>query len=369
MVTMAEVARRAGVSITTVSHVLNETRAVSPHSREAVLLAVRDTGYVPNSLARALRTSRTHTVGLAMPAISNPYQGVLLRSLQAEAELHGYRLLITDTHDDPKHEDRAVRDLCERQVDGVLLAPSARPAAPLRYLAERGVPVTLIDRLVDGPYDKAGTENVVSTAELTRHLAGHGHDRIGMVAGLPGLATTTERLQGYRQGLADAGLREEACLVVAGSSDDVHAHAAVIGLFTSPTPPTALVVGNNHMMIGAVRALRELGLDAPRDVALVGFDDFEWADLFSPRLTTMVQADADIGREAVGLLLSRIADPTLPPRAVRLAPALVRRDSCGCSAGNMGPAQAADHHVPPRQHNGVRRSSSEPPASTSVRTR
>ena len=328
---MTEVARRAGVSITTVSHVLNGTRPVSDPLREAVLGAVLETGYVPNSLARALRTSRTQTVGLAMPAISNPYLGGLVRSLQAEAELHAYRLLISDTHDDPDHEQRAVRDLCDRQVDGVLLAPSARPDQALAHLEHRGVPVVLLDRLVDADLDKVGVENVRSTAELVRHLAGHGHRRIAFVAGLPGLATTDERLEGYRLGLAEAGLPPEPRLVVQGSSDDVHALEAVLGLFSAADRPSGLIVSNNHMMIGAVRALRRLGLAAPADVGLVGFDDFEWADLFSPRLTVMAQPLEEIGAEAVRLLLGRLVLPEQPARTVRLAPALVLRNSCGCA--------------------------------------
>lgn len=330
-VTMAEVAQRAGVSVSTVSHVLNATRPVSPDLCEAVRAAVSETGYVPNSLARALRTSRTHTVGLAMPAISNPYLGGLVRSLQAEAEEHGYRLLVSDTHDDPDCEDRAVRDLCERQVDGVLLAPSALPARALRHLADRAVPVALIDRLVPGPYDRVGVENVQSTAELVGHLVGHGHERIGLVSGLAGLVTTDERLEGYCLGLTRAGLPTDPRLVVAGSSDDVHARLAVLELFGAPRPPTGLVVTNNHMMIGAVRALRELGLRVPGDVGLVGFDDFEWADLFSPRLTTMAQPDTQIGQDAVRLLLRRLRDREAPVRTLRLAPTLVVRNSCGCS--------------------------------------
>jgi LacI family transcriptional regulator len=328
---MAEVARLAGVSVTTVSHVLNDTRPVSPPSRDAVLRAVRDTGYVPNSLARALRTSRTHTLGLAMPAISNPYLGALVRTLQAEAEAHGYRLLVSDTHDDPLAEERAVRDLCERQVDG-LLAPSSRPARTLGYLLGLSVPAVLIDRFVEGPYDRVGVENVLSTAQLTAHLAGHGHRRIGLVSGLPGLATTAERIEGHRSGLRGAGLELDPALVVPGLSDAVHAREAVVRLLGGPLPPTGLVVGNNYMMIGVLRALQDLGLRAPGDVAVVGFDDFEWADLFSPGLTTMAQPDAEIGREAVRLLLRRVRDPANagPARTLRLAPVLRVRNSCGC---------------------------------------
>jgi LacI family transcriptional regulator len=329
---MAEVARLAGVSMTTVSHVINDTRPVSPPSRDAVLRAVRDTGYVPNSLARALRTSRTHTLGLAMPAISNPYQGALVRTLQAEAEASGYRLLVSDTHDDPQAEERAVRDLCERQVDGVLLAPSPSPARTLGYLLGLSVPAVLVDRVVDGPYDRVGVENVRSTQELTTHLARHGHRRIGLVSGLPGLLTTAERIEGHRRGLRAAGLEPEPELVVPGLSDAVHARGAVVRLLTGPRPPTGLVVGNNYMMIGTLRALQDLGLRAPGGVAVVGFDDFEWADLFSPGLTTMAQPDAEIGREAVRLLLRRIRDPAGagPPQTLRLAPVLRVRNSCGC---------------------------------------
>lgn len=330
VVTMTEIARRAGVSVTTVSHVLNETRPVSDPLREAVLLAVLETGYVPNSLARALRTSRTQTIGLAMPAISNPYLGGLVRSLQAQAELNGYRLLISDTHDDPRAEQRAVSDLCERQVDGMLLAPSACPEPALRHLTHRGVPVTLLDRLAQGAYDKVGVENVRSTSELVGHLAAHGHGRIAFVCGLSGLVTSTERLQGYHLGLEQAGLTAEPRLIVEGGSDDVHAQQAVLALFAAPAPPTGLVVSNNHMMIGAVRAIRQLGLNAPDDVALVGFDDFEWGDLFSPRLTVIAQPLAEIGSEAIRLLLSRIAAPDEPHRTVRLTPELVVRNSCGC---------------------------------------
>ena len=328
--TMSEVAQRAGVSVSTVSHVLNDTRPVSDLRRDAVLLAVLETGYVPNHLARALRTARTHTVGLVMPAISNPYLGALVRSLQAEAEQHRYRLLVTDTHDDPDHEERAVRDLCERQVDGVLLAPSARPQVALRHLAERGVPVALIDRLVDGPYDKVGTENVQSTAELVGHLVAHGHRRIAFVSGLAGLVTSNERVQGYHLGLSQAGIAAGAALLACGSSDAVHARVAVLGLLGARRPPSGLIVGNNHMMIGAVRAIRELGLHVPADLALVGFDDFEWADLFSPRLTVMAQPEVEIGARAVRLLMSRIDKPTQPYRTLRLAPSLVVRSSCGC---------------------------------------
>lgn len=332
MVTMADVARVAGVSVSTVSHVINETRKVRAETREEVLEAIRRTGYTQNTIARALATASTTSIGLAISVISNPYFGDLVHAIEAEASDAGYTLLLGDTHDEAEHELRIVRALQARRVDGLLLAPAAdtTTAGTLAQLAAQDFPVVLIDRLAADGFDQVGTENEAPTAQLVAHLASHGHERIAMVSGLAGLSTTTERTAGYRRGLIENDLDYDPALVVSGGSRPDLAKSAVQKLLTLRRPPTALVVGNNAMTIGAMRALREAGLKVPRDVALAAFDDFEWADLFSPRLTTVAQPCLEIGSMAVRLLLSRIADPTLPPRTVRLEPSFMRRESCGC---------------------------------------
>ena len=206
MRTMADVARHAGVSAATVSHVLNATRPVRPSTRDAVLRAIDELGYIHNTLARSLVTSRTRSVGLAVSAISNPYFTEILQGVEAEALASGYGLLIADPHDDPAHELSVVRMLHERRVDGVIIAPSAEPSALLAYLDRADVPVVFLDRLVDEAeepaYDQVCAEGAAPVRELVEHLAGLGHRRIAMVAGLAGLSTTTERIDGYRQGLA-----------------------------------------------------------------------------------------------------------------------------------------------------------------------
>lgn len=331
MVTMADVARVAGVSTSTVSHVINETRKVRAETRDDVLEAIRRTGYTQNTIARALVTASTTSIGLAISVISNPYFGDLVHAIEAEASKAGYTLLLGDTHDEAEQELQIVRALHARRVDGLLLAPSAdTTAGTLAQLAAQNIPVVLIDRLASEEFDQVGTENEAPTAQLVKHLASHGHQRIAMVSGLAGLSTTTERIAGYRRGLAENGLNYDPALVVSGGSRPDLAQAAVQTLLALPTPPTALVVGNNAMTIGAMRALREAGLIVPRDLALAAFDDFEWADLFSPRLTTVAQPCLEIGAQAVRLLLSRLADPTLPPRTVRLEPGFMCRESCGC---------------------------------------
>ncbi|MGP4042904.1 LacI family DNA-binding transcriptional regulator [Streptomyces sp. 2A115] len=336
MATMVDVARSAGVSVATVSHVLNDTRPVRPATRQAVLDAIDELGYTPNTLARSLVTSRTRSIGLAVSAISNPYFTEILQGVEAGALERGYSLLIADPHDEPEHERKIVQLLHERRVDGMIVAPSATPHDLIGYLARHDVPTVILDRLVDGglapgfTFDQVCAENIEPVKRLVTHLAELGHKRIGLVAGLPGLSTTSERISGYRHGLAYAGLAYDERLVVPGNSEAAAAERATDALLSLPAPPTALVTANNAMTIGALRAMRERGLSVPGDLALCCFDDFSWADLFSPRLTAISQPSKDIGTQAVRLLLDRLDHPGRTARTVRLPSDFVHRTSCGC---------------------------------------
>ncbi|MFI2241752.1 LacI family DNA-binding transcriptional regulator [Streptomyces chrestomyceticus] len=331
MTTMVDVARQAGVSVATVSHVLNETRPVRPDTRAAVLAAIDELGYTHNTLARSLVTARTRSIGLAVSAISNPYFTEILQGVEAGALEAGYSLLIADPHDDPAHEQKVVRLLHERRVDGMIVAPSAEPAGMVEYLTRRKVPAVFLDRLVGDAYDQVCAENTAPVRQLVEHLAGLGHTRIGLVAGLPGLSTTTERVQGYREGLRARGLPFAPELLAGGNSEAEGAQDAIRHLLAAPEPPTAVITANNAMTIGTLRALRDLGLDVPRDIALACFDDFSWADLFAPRLTAISQPSKEIGAAAVRLLLERLEEPDRPPRTLRLPCTYVHRESCGCT--------------------------------------
>ncbi|MEW2394906.1 LacI family DNA-binding transcriptional regulator [Streptomyces sp. NPDC046862] len=336
MATMVDVAQHAGVSVATVSHVLNNTRAVRPQTRQLVLDAIEALGYTPNTLARSLVTSRTRSIGLAVSAVSNPYFTEILQGVEAGALEHGYSLLIADPHDDPEHERKVVQLLHERRVDGMIVAPSARPDGLLDYLRRHDVPTVFLDRLVTLPdgdpfrFDQVCTENTEPMARLVGHLADLGHRRIGLVAGLPGLSTTGERITGYRLGLTAAGLPYDESLVARGDSDAEVSRRVTRELLTRSSPPTALVTGNNAMTIGALRALGELRVRVPHDMALCCFDDFAWADLFHPRLTAVAQPSKEIGAQAVRLLLERLGAPDQPARTVRLPSTFVHRGSCGC---------------------------------------
>ncbi|WP_254712082.1 LacI family DNA-binding transcriptional regulator [Streptomyces sp. TRM64462] len=326
--TMSDVARLAGVSVSTVSHVLNKTRAVAPETARLVHDAVAACGYVPE---KAHQEEGLGIIGLAMSAISNPYFADVVHGLDRRASREGYSLLLAETHDDPDGELRAVSELLRRKVSAIVLAPSGDTGRTLDYARRAGVPVTVLDRFVRHETDQISVENVESTARLVDHLAETGHTRIAMISGRPGLATTDERIQGYRLGLERHGIAAPDEYLVPGRSQAGPAQQAIADLLSLSRPPTAVVVGNNQMTIGAMRGLRDAGLRVPDDLALVAFDDFEWSDLFQPRLTAIAQPTSTIGEQAFELALSRIADPDLAPRRVLVQPTFQHRESCGCA--------------------------------------
>jgi LacI family transcriptional regulator len=316
--------------VATVSHVINGTRAVRPATAERVRAAVESTGYTPNTVARGLARARTQSIGLALSASKNPFFMELVATIEAAAGRADHVLLLGNTQEDPEQELRVVQALVQRRVDGLLLAPTAGAGGRvLRYLAGQSLPVVLLDRFVSAGLDVVGTENEQATAGLVEHLAALGHRRIGIVAGFAGLATTVERVRGYRMGLLRSGLREDDALIAESGWREA-TRAATHALLDLPEAPTALVSGANHITIDVLHVLRERGLRVPDDVALVAFDDFDWADLITPRLTTVAQQIPVIGERAVELLLSRIDDPDLPARHERIETTFVHRDSCGC---------------------------------------
>lgn len=330
---MADVAGEAGVSITTVSHVINGTRHVNERTQARVRAAIERTGYMPDSIARALAGAGTQSIGLALSGIANPFFVDFISAIEAEAARSGHTLLIGDTHDEPGKELQMVKELLRRRVDGLLLAPSPGAAEEaLPFLDSQGTPLVLLDRFVTVDVDQVGTENEAPAARLVEHLAAGGHRRIGLIAGLPGLSTTDERIRGYEIGLERSGLAVDPALIAHGASQHEPAREATHQLLDSADPPTALLAANNAMTIGAMHALRDRGLEVPRDLALVAFDDFEWSDLFKPRLTVIAQPYGAIGTRAVQLLLSRLAEPGRPHQEVRLPATFVHRESCGCAS-------------------------------------
>ena len=328
--TIVDVARQAGVSVSTVSHVVNETRRVAPETKRLVEAAIASVGYQTNTLARSLKTATTKTVGLAISATANPYFNDIICAIVSECARLGLMVFLADTQDEPETELNVVTALHQRRVDGIILAPSPDPKRRAQtYIESVGIPCVLVDRAPNERFDQVGLNNRGAMRLLVAHLASFGHRRIGFIAGHPGFTTTLERINGYMLALASRGLEIDDTLLVAGNATTAAATASAQALLTLARPPTALIAGNNMATIGAMRAIRALNLKVPRDISLVGIDDFEWADCFEPRLTLVAQPCEEIGRQAAALLSERIAVSDGPRRTIRLDGTLIERDSCG----------------------------------------
>lgn len=330
MATIVDVARIAGVSVSTVSHVVNGTRNVNAGTAASVHAAIAATGYSPNMLARSLVRSATNSVGIAISTSTNSYFMDIICAIEEACAAQGQMVFLSDTKDDPDTELAVVKALHNRRVDGIILAPSADPEQrAIAYLRDNKVPCVLVDRLTASDIDQVGVENREAMQALVEHLISLGHSRIGMVAGQPNFETTNERILGYRLAMAKHNLAVNEAWIFPGNPSVAAATASTKKLLQVDGGVTAIATGNNLATIGAVRALSDAKLRVPDDIALASFDDFEWADFFEPRLTVMAQPCEDIGRRAAELLAQRIKIPDAPIKVVRLKPKLIIRRSCG----------------------------------------
>lgn len=270
-------------------------------------------------------------IGLAIAMDSVPYAHALADAVaDAAAEVH-CQVLIADTRDAVDVELAAVRELRARKIDGLLLTPAAGDDAVVNHLVRLRVPTVLVDRMARrGDVDQVGVENIQATSTLVRHLAARGHRRIGLISGADGTTTSDERALGYRLGVGRAGLRYDPQLVAGSGSTAGGAAQATARLLDREHPPTALVVGGEQMLIGVQFETHRRGITIGSELAVAGFGDPEWAGRVDPPLTTMAPPIEEVGKQAVRLLVARATDPQRPCEAVRLAPRLVHRTSCGC---------------------------------------
>ncbi len=330
-ITIADISRIAGVSTSTVSHVINGTRHVNTDTKNKVLKAIEQTGYTQNFVAKSLKKSKTKTIGLIVSDFSNPFFIEVINGIEYEAYRKGYTLILSDSNDDVQREFEMVRNFYERRIDGLILSPttfSENKTVP--FLRKIDLPTVLIDRFLNIDCDWVGIENINSTKLLVNHLVKLGHQRIAIVVGLRGINTTEERISGFKAALMEAGIQYDNCIIY-GDSRSKPAEKNVMEFFHNVEyQPTALVVANNLMVLGTMRALKQLNLYVPKDIALVSFDDFEWSDLFHPRLTTIAQPCFEIGVKAAEITINRIENVLTPqPQRICFEPTLIVRDSCG----------------------------------------
>jgi LacI family transcriptional regulator len=323
--TMRDVAVLAGVSLKTVSRVINDEPGVAAATAERVNAAIAELGFQRNDLARSLRQGRTSsTLGLLIEDVANPFYSAIAQAVEAAARERGYMLITASCEEDPLRERELVGALLRRRVDALLLVPAAREHAYLERETADGTPVVFLDRPPIGlEADCVLLDNLGGARTAVEHLLARGHERIAVIADPESLYTARERLSGYRQALDAAGVPVRDELVRLGSHDSAQAEAVVRELLALPADrrPTALFAGNNRNTVGALHALR----GAERPVALVGFDDFELADLLG---TTVVRHDSPrMGAHAAALAFERLEGGAGAPRRVVVPTELIVRGS------------------------------------------
>ncbi len=308
-VTIKDVAKQAGVSVTTVSRVLNNKPDVSPKTRDKILEIIDELGYNPNGVARGLVMQRTFTLGLIIPDISNPFFPEVARAIEDKAQKLGYSVIFYNTDNHPENEKKAIDLLCSKQVDGLIVSLSLGNGELLQKLQKKNFPVVQIDRSVPGSdYPAVMIDNKKSSFEIVEYLINAGHQRIAHITGDLHTATARDRLAGYQQALEKADLKVNDKLIINGDYSKDSGWQAMNYLLQLPKKPTAVFAANDLMAIGAYSAAFSADYQIPEDISVVGHDDIDVASVIRPELTTIKQPKYVLGEMAVDLLVQMIEE-------------------------------------------------------------
>jgi LacI family transcriptional regulator len=327
---MSDVARLAGVGTMTVSRVLNGTARVSEETTRRVQKAIEQLKYRPNELARVFRSQKSQTIGLIIPYLYDPFFANCAHAVTTVAKEHGYSVIITTTDENPDTEYLQAEQMLQRHVDGLVVIPAHRLESRLTRVMFGRTPVVAFDRPVSDPaIDVVLVQNTAGSRRATEHLIEHGHKRIAFMGLSRRLFTINARFLGYRRAMQDAGLEEDSFFGCDSQDDTL---STLQSKLQGPNAPTAFFTSNTLATRYVLASLLTLGVKMPQDLALVGFDDFDLADLTSPPLTVVRQPALEMGRVAASLLFERIARGELPQTGNRivLPVEIVLRRSCGC---------------------------------------
>ncbi len=308
MPTVHDVAKRAGVAPITVSRVINNSGYISDTTRERVETVIKEIGYVPNTLARGLRSKRTNTLALIVTDITNPYFTLMARGVEDVAGASNYTVIYCNTDESETKEEKYANILAQRQVDGVLLVPAGGNDKTIKFFESNGISVVILDRRVSG----VKTDFVCSDSEdganlLVKLLIRLGHNRIAIITGSKNVSTSVDRVAGYQRALREAGLSKNE-LVYFGEFNYQSGYELTRQVIMQSPKPTAIFGANNFILIGIIKALHDLQVNVPEDVSVVGFDDLPESMLVTPFLTVATQPAYEMGRLATELLLNRISD-------------------------------------------------------------
>lgn len=331
MATVADVAGKAGVSVSTAARVLSGRGYAAEETRRLVLEAAKELGYVPNQIARSLRTRQTRMFGLLIGDVENLFYSVIAKNVEAVAKDAGYHVVLCNSDDDPDLEREYLELLEGIQVDALIVTPTSKNRRNLVRLLDKGIVIVQVDRRVDGlSADAILVDNEAGAASAVSHLIDAGHTRIGIVTGELTVPTARQRLTGYERALKEHGIPVREELIKTGTFHREHAIEEAADLIRVRPAPTAVFAANNILAEGTLIALEQEGLRVPRDVSLVAFDDVPWMTMVEPPVTTARQPIADMARGAAELALRRLRDgPEGEPSTIVFRTQLIERDSVG----------------------------------------
>ncbi len=348
MVTIRDVAKKAGVSVATVSRVLNNSGPASPDAAQRIRAAAAELRYIPHGGARSLITAKSHTIGVLLPDIYGEFFSEVIRGIDQTAQQNGYHLLLSGSHNGKREIEAAMRAMRGR-TDGIIAMGPHLDARTLFENLPASVPAVLLSCAErDDEHHVISIDNAQGAREMVTHLVSLGHKRIAIIQGAEGNFDATERLEGYRQALQDAGLSLDASLEVPGDFTEASGHRGTLALLEAKDPPTAIFCANDSMAIGALSALRERGLRVPDDMTVVGFDDIPLARYMNPPLSSVHVPIFEMGERAARRLIASLGGARASEagggvgdagaRHERLPTRLVIRASCGkppkaCSGG------------------------------------
>lgn len=329
MVTIADVAKHAGVSVSTAARVLSGRGYAADETRRVVLEAARALGYVPNQIARSLRTRRTRTIGLLIGDVENSFYSTIAKNVESVATRAGYHVVLCNSDDDPKVEREYLELLDGMRVDALIVTPTSENRRHLARLMDKGIVIVQVDRRVEGlAADAILVDNEAGAASAVSHLIEAGHTRIGIQTGELDVFTAHQRLLGYERALKEHGIPVHEELVKTSSFHRDHAIEDATDLIEARPAPTAIFAANNILAEGALIALDQEGLHVPRDVSIVAFDDVPWMRMVEPPISAVRQPVADMSRSAAELILRRLREGIQgPPSTVMFRTEFVARAS------------------------------------------
>jgi len=330
-VTIKDVALAASVSITTVSHVINNTRFVDPSTRDRVLHSMDELGYHPNFLARSLRKGFSKTIGLIVPDAANLFFAEVARRIEDYGYQQGYSVILGNSDNNPEKQSNYISTLLAKRVDGVIFISSGGEVKDLGRFLEAQVPIVVADR--DVPLELADIvqiDNEQAGYDATRFLIDLGHSNIGCITGPVNLSSSVHRREGFYRAMHESGLPVLPEYLVVGEFQFQSGEHAMEELLSISPRPSAVFAFNDMMAIGAMTAIRHAGLSIPEDISIIGFDDIELASAVTPSLTTMAQPVDDIAHSATDLLIQRLGGNRQGDnQRVILAATLIKRESTG----------------------------------------